>query len=184
MDFETIFAASKTTALMPTNDHDPESEPLLLAVKAKIDELRALLETVSSRWHGEDKFYRFYHQSWKLYGLQTDTMDMVEALQALWPKRHFHPWFAQIIRDGTGLEFSFADNRDWLRKGRPIVEAFFHARTMLEMAVRYGKELEHAPRAMPSGWAVLLELYSGPEPGTEPLPEPEIVPAREERFRL
>ena len=168
------------------DDHDAESEPLLLAIKARHAELAALLEQVSSHWHGEDGFYRFYHQSWKVFGLQTDTLDMVAALQALWPERHFHSWFAQIIREGTGLEFSFADNRDWLRKGRPILEAFFHARTMLEMAVKYGKELDHAPRLMPSGWAALIELFSGADPKVEaPAAEqPEIVPAREERFRL
>jgi hypothetical protein len=166
------------------SDYDAESEPLLLAIKARIDELSALLETVSSHWHGEDGFYRFYHQSWKLYGLQTDTMQIAAALRALWPERHLHSWFAQIIREGTALEFSFADNRDWLRKGRPILEAFFHARTMLEMAVKYGKELEHAPRSMPSGWAVLVQLFSGPDPSVQAPPEPTRAPALEERFHL
>jgi hypothetical protein len=169
---------------IPSSDYDTASEPLLLAIKSRHAELTALLEQVSSHWHGEDKFYRFYHQSWKLFGLQTDTLDIVAALQALWPERYFHSWFAQIIREGTGLEFSFADNRDWLRKGRPILEAFFHARTMLEFAVKYGMELDHAPRAMPSGWAALLQLFSGPEPDAGPVPPQKIVPAREEPFRL
>lgn len=175
-------------------DHDADSEPLLLAIKARLDELSALLETASSHWHAEDKFYRFYHQSWKLYGLQRDTLEIVEALRSLWPEKQLHPWFDQIIREGTGLEFSFEDSRDRLRKGRPILEAFFHARTMLELAVKYGRDLEHAPRAMPSGWAALLELYSARHAFTDnesnaaPVareePEPARVPARDERFRL
>lgn len=141
-------------------DHDNDSEPLLLAIKARLDELTALLDKISSHWHAEDKFYRFYHQSWKLYTIQTDTLEIVETLRTLWPEKHLHHWFEQIIRDGTGLGFTLDDNRDWLRKGRPMLEAFFHARTMLELAVKYGRELDHAPRSMPSGWAALLELYS------------------------
>lgn len=174
-------------------DRDADSEPLLLAIKARLDELTALLETVSSHWHAEDAFYRFYHQSWKLYGLQRDTEKIVETLRELWPEKRLHSWFEQIMSEGTGLEFSFEDNRDWLRRGRPILEAFFHARTMLELAVKYGRELEHAPRAMPSGWAALLELYSARYAFTDSLDipilpqdkaEPERVRAREERFRL
>jgi hypothetical protein len=30
---------------------------------------------------------------------------------------------------------------------------------MLEMAVKYGKELERPPNFLPSGWAALLYLY-------------------------
>lgn len=140
--------------------YDTESEPLLLAIKARLDELTALHERVSSHWRAEDKFYRFYHGSWKLYTLHNDTLEIVETLQSLWPEKHLHHWFEQIIREGTGLDFVFEDNRDWLRKGRPMLEAFFHARMMLELAVKYGRELAHAPRRMPSGWAALLELYS------------------------
>ena len=41
----------------------------------------------------------------------------------------------------------------------PIVEAFFHAKYFLEMAVRYGRTLESPPRKLPSGWAAFLYLY-------------------------
>jgi hypothetical protein len=46
-----------------------------------------------------------------------------------------------------------------LKETRPIIEAFFHARYMLEMAVSYGKELERPPSVLPSGWAALLYLF-------------------------
>src|SRR5438445_10480854 len=41
-----------------------------IAAKARLPELEKLLEEVSSHWHAEDGFYRFYHQSFKVYGLQ------------------------------------------------------------------------------------------------------------------
>lgn len=179
----------KTAALA----YDIDSQPLLLAIKSRDADLSALLERVSSHWHGEDGFYRFYHQSWKLYGLQRDTEEMVELLRSLWPEKELHPWFTQIISEGTGWEFSFEDNRDWLRRGRPILEAFIHARTMLELAVKYGRDLEHAPLAMPSGWAALLYLYSARysfsnETSKRNRPEDKAedatASAHDERFRL
>lgn len=41
---------------------------------------------------------------------------------------------------------------------RPILEAFFHARYFLEMAVRYAG-LEAPPQALSSGYAALLYLF-------------------------
>ncbi|MGZ5544922.1 MAG: hypothetical protein ACXWIU_09620 [Limisphaerales bacterium] len=56
--------------------------------------------------------------------------------------------------------FSSEHNEIWLETTRPIVEAFFHARYFLEMAVNYGRELEYPPHVMPSGWAAFLYLYN------------------------
>lgn len=68
-----------------------------------------------------------------------------------------------VLVAGTngGLESlpSWILNRKWLEVTRPMVEAFFHARFMVEMAVRYGRELEEPPTLLPSGWAALLYLY-------------------------
>lgn len=41
---------------------------------------------------------------------------------------------------------------------RPILEAFFHARFFLEMAVRYA-DLQAPPQPLPSGYAALLYLF-------------------------
>ena len=59
---------------------------------------------------------------------------------------------------GTHLQFEPDHKARWLEVTRPIVEAFFHARYFLEMAVRYG-ELEDPPNPLPSGYAALLCLY-------------------------
>jgi len=107
----------------------------------------------------EDPLYQFYHQSFKVYTLQTATTKMVEALQSLLPGRELNPWFVQIIREGTGKTFDLSHNKAWLANTRPIVEAFFHSRFMLEMAVRYSG-LEEPPQVLPSGWAALLYLFN------------------------
>ena len=83
----------------------------------------------------------------------------IAALEGLRPGHPLHPWFAQIVRAGTGREFTPDDNARWSDATRPVVEAFFHARYFLEMAVRYAGRFEAAPRVLPSGWAALLELY-------------------------
>ena len=49
-----------------------------------------------------------------------------------------------LLMDNTGKRFTPEDNSRWTEVTRPILEAFFHARFFLEMAVRYGhlEELE------------------------------------------
>lgn len=42
-----------------------------------------------------------------------------------------------------------------------MCEAFFHAKYFLEMAVKYGKELDKIPdEERPSGWAGLLCFFN------------------------
>jgi hypothetical protein len=134
-------------------------EQLLRNIKARLQELEKLLQEVSSHWHAEDRFYRFYHQSFKVYWLQQDTAKVVEALKSLLPKRPLNTWFEKIVKEGTGKQFKDEHNRRWLAETRPILEAFFHARTMLEFAIQYGRQLDAAPTTLPSGWAAVLYLY-------------------------
>jgi hypothetical protein len=148
---------------------DTRAQPLLDTIKARLPELEALLEKVSSHWHAEDGFYRFYHRSFKVYALQEDTTEIVAALRSLLfatanpsgggPERPLNKWFEQIISEGTNRKFEMTHNQRWLDETRPILEAFFHARMMLDLAVKYGRELQTAPMSMPSGWAALLYLF-------------------------
>jgi len=69
-------------------------------------------------------------------------------------------WFLSILHEGTGKEFDMEDNARWLEVTRPILEAFFHARFFLEMAVKYGRDLKYPPKMLPSGWASFLYLYN------------------------
>jgi hypothetical protein len=81
------------------------------------------------------------------------------GLSAIAPEgRPFCRLFDEILQQGTGREFSLEDNQRWMERAAPIVEAFFHARYFVEMAVKYA-ELAEPPQMMPSGWAALLCLY-------------------------
>lgn len=133
-------------------------EPLLRNLRSRQPELTALLEECSSHWGFEDPIYRFYHQSFKVYALQDQTSRIVSVLESLAPDRPLNPWFRQIVEQGTGKSFKQDDNADWTRITRPLLEAFFHARFFLEMAVRYAT-LRESPLSLPSGYAALLHLY-------------------------
>jgi hypothetical protein len=137
----------------------PESE-LLSNIQQQLPKLEELLTTVESHWGIEDGFYRFYHQSFKVYEVQQMTEDICQALQNLLPSRPMNHWFCKIVGDGTGHTFEISHNRDWLQHTRPILEAFFHAHFFLKMTVKYGQELQSAPKCLPSGWAAVLYLFN------------------------
>jgi hypothetical protein len=136
----------------------PVERALLKNIRHRVRELRELLESASDHWGFEDPIYRFYHQSFKVYDLQRQTHEIVSMLKALAPERALDPWFLEIIEQGTGKRFTPEHNAEWTRVTRPIVEAFFHARYFLEVAIRYSR-LTSPPTTLPSGYAALLCLY-------------------------
>jgi hypothetical protein len=136
----------------------PLEAELLSNLKARRTRLEEALSKATDHWGFEDPVYRFYHQSFKVYGLQSQTEAIVRELGELVPGQALHPWFLEIVRQGTGKRFTPEDNSRWTEVTRPILEAFFHARFFLEMAVRYAS-LEEPPTPLPSGYAALLYLF-------------------------
>lgn len=133
---------------------------LLAAIKDAHSDLSTLLEKVTGDWVEGDLVYRFYHQSFKVFWLQSATEEIASALTALIPAGcELDSWFCQIIAEGTNKTFEIDDNERWLEVTRPILEAYFHARYMLEAAVKAGDELDDPPQILPSSWAALLCLY-------------------------
>lgn len=131
---------------------------LLDNIKAQLPELTRYVEAIN---RSDDGVYRFYHQSFKVYKLQRYTERMVSILRDLAPEGTTicNPYFLKIVKAGTGKQWQLSHNDRWLQHTRPIVEAFLHCCWFLNVAVRYGNELEVAPTSLPSGWAALLYLY-------------------------
>jgi hypothetical protein len=144
----------------PRHDDPRAAEVRLLGnLRAREEELRAQLAACSDHWGFEDPVYRFYHQSFKVFGLQQQTEALVRLLTDLAPTgAGLNPWFLQIVGGGTGRTFDLDDNARWTEATRPILEAFFHARYFVEMAVRYAG-LAAPPSPLPSGYGALLCLY-------------------------
>jgi len=138
-----------------------KADELLVNIQQQWPELAKLLDEINSHWLYEDSIYRFYHQSFKVYALQDKTVRIVEALKKIAPVgTHLCRIFEEIYQAGAnGKQFEIEHNQQWTAHTRVFVEAFFHAKFFLEMAVKYGKELETSPTMLPSGWAALLCLY-------------------------
>lgn len=132
------------------------NQRLLDRFKADLPALEKLLHETG---RANDFIYRFYHQSFKVFGLQTMTMEMVTTFKRYAARKPLNAWFLQIVAEGTGKTFQLDDKR-WLEVTRPIVEAFFHARYFLEMICESARMLKKAPNVFPSGWAAVLYLYN------------------------
>lgn len=150
---------AEKTWLTPEQRHRQE-ELLLANIILKWNDLEKLWRQVNDKWVYEDATYRFYHQSFKVYYLQSHTSAIVELLQSLMPQSPLNDWFMQIVRGGTGKEFVIEDNFRWPEVTRPILEAFFHARYFLEMICKYGRQLKEPPALIPCGWGAVLYLFN------------------------
>ena len=139
-------------------DRRPESQELLQRIKAALPQLKALYEDLDHEY--EDRVYRYYHGSDKVYVLQAGTQKIVQALQSLSPSRPLNEAFGRILKEGTGQSSGGAAGAERTAQERRILEAFFHARYFLEMTIRYGKRLDVAPSWLPSGWASVLYLFN------------------------
>ena len=134
---------------------------LLQNIKKNLPTLKKLYQEACGGWSYEDRIYRYYHHSFKVYGLQDLTSEMSKALADLAPSGcEVNEDFVDIVAEGSDKEFRISHNRAWGYYVRPILEAFFHAKFFLEMAIKYGEELEKAPDLLPSGWAALLYFYN------------------------
>ena len=138
-----------------------KNNQLLKNIKDNLLELEELMKKVNLKGSYEDFIYRFYHQSFKVYGVQSITEEIVVKLKEIAPEGvTFNLWFEEIFKEGTGKIFERSHNKEWLKQTRSMVEAFFHAKYFLEMAVKYGKELDTVPDCLPFGWAALLYFYN------------------------
>jgi hypothetical protein len=131
---------------------------LLKRLKQRKTGLEKMLGVMSDHWTYEDHFYRYYHGSFKVYSARNTTAQAVKLLLELLPERKLNLSFEKIISDGVGAEFNLRHNKNWEKHTRPILEAFAHAKFMIEMAVRYA-DLPKPPPMLPSGYAALLYLY-------------------------
>ena len=133
---------------------------LLTRIKARLPQLEDLFARIKDKSGEEDRVYRFYHQSFKVFYLQDLTAAGFKLIEEIGGETDPpHPWYCQIIKEGTALKFEASANDDWLKATRPILEALWHTNYFTQMMIKYAKELETAPQAMPSGWAAILWLF-------------------------
>jgi hypothetical protein len=130
---------------------------LIAAIQANLPALWKLV--ADCRDADEELPYRFYHQSFKVYRAQGYTTEIVKALQALMPSQPLNEWFLTIVAEGTGKTFEMEHNKRWLEVTRPMLEAYFHARLLLDMVCKYGETLKEPQSLIDTGWGAVLYLY-------------------------
>ena len=138
----------------------PFDERLLSVLKKNLPDLEKIQDRIRNFEVYEEGAYRFYHQSYKVYFLQGYTREISSFFVRLLPGVPMNDWFLKIVEEGTKGIFNDSHNSDWLAHTRPILEAFFHAKYFMEMAVRCAKDLEGVPELLPYEWASLLYLYN------------------------
>lgn len=96
----------------------------------------------------------------RLKTVAEDLQDVFVPKELQLPEHCLNEMFMTIVNKALGQHFARGrTNQHWLEEAGSVVEAFFHAKFFLEMAVRYGK-MEIAPSMLPSGWAAFLYLYN------------------------
>jgi hypothetical protein len=139
--------------------HVARVKDLLGRIKAKLPELEEWLQS----YNEENGVYRFYHQSFKVFHLQSATLAGLKLIEEIGGE--IDPpyyWYTDIVKAGTEGEFTEATNDNWMAETRPILEAFWHTKYFIEMMVKYGRELEPSQEVlqmMPFGWAAILYLF-------------------------
>lgn len=137
---------------------------LVERVVSHLDEAKALKEKLDRDWGVADNFYRFYHQSFKVYRSQSSTEECLELFKKIAQDDFkLDRYYLQILEDGTGKEFDLSHNQEWLKHTRPIVEAMLHSKFFLDLIVEHGEKLKDVaepPRLLDSGWAAVLYLFS------------------------
>lgn len=144
-------------------DDDRKDRKLLRAIKDRMPDLETALGDYGSHWGYEDPIYRFYHHSFKVYGVQDrvgKTVALFREIGQAAGLADLNPYYVKIVAEGTGKKWKEEHNQAWPEETRPMVEAFLHTEHLLRMLVKYGKSLEDAPSTLPSGWATVLYLYN------------------------
>jgi len=145
----------------PGETADPRMQALLNRIKERLPRIEEWLAKAGE----EDGVYRFYHQSFKVFSLQYQAQLGFELIREIAGEDYkIDLWYRGIVEEGTRYasmtEVPENMNENWLKYGRPILEAFWHTKYFLTMMARYGKELTNAPNLLPSGWAAVLSLFN------------------------
>jgi hypothetical protein len=141
-------------------EKEAQNQELLEQIKRNLPTLETLLAGINNEWNGPDGYYRFYHQSFKVYHLQKIIKNVVVALKWLMPDCALNTYFVNITNAGTAKGFEESDNNNWEQATGPIVTAFLHCRYVLEQVINCGKRMEKAERLLDSDWAAVLYIFN------------------------
>ena len=134
------------------------SETLLVNIKSEKETLDNL---VSSFEKSEPEFiYRFYHQSFKVFGYKELIRYTVQFLEKLAPESsNLNVWYQGIIDLGLAKDFTDSTNDNWLSETQPLVEAFWHTKFFVTQMKSSAVSLEPLQKFCLTFGAAVLYLY-------------------------
>ncbi len=134
---------------------------LLDNIKSNVPRIDALLKQF--RNEEPDLVYRFYHQSHKVF-IMNSLIDSADNLfKNLAPEStELNSWYRLITKTALAQEFDASEsNEKWLHQTPPILLAFWNAKYFLAQMLVAADEMDEAPpQILPSGWAAILHLYN------------------------
>ena len=130
---------------------------LLANIKSELDTIDKLAFSFEK---AETEFiYRFYHQSFKVFGYKELIRYTIPILEKLAPESQpLNAWYREIVEHGLAQEFSDSTNKNWLSETQLLLNAFWHTSYFVRH-IRSASELEEAPEILPYDWAAVLYLY-------------------------
>jgi hypothetical protein len=142
------------------NTRQDQSEKLLNRIKANLPEIENLYRVFTG--YEEDYVYRFYHQSFKVFGAIEEIKKARDLFEKIAPDGiSLNEWYCRIADEATGKSFDWEKtNQKWIHEMRPILEAFWHSKYFLKQTLDSGTKLQKSPQILPSGWAAVLFLYN------------------------
>lgn len=135
------------------------ADDLLKNIKENLDRIESCYQMFCR--NEPDDVYRFYHQSFKVFGMTNQVKYAKSLFEDMAPESaSLNVWFTEIVDEAISKEFKDDTNPNWLKETRPILEGFWHCKYFLEQMISAAKEVESAPEVLPSGWAAVLYLYN------------------------
>lgn len=114
------------------NKGQKQIDDLLRAIKANFEEIQTLHKLFANL--EEDYVYRFYHQSFKVFGMNDVTKQAITLFEKIAPDEvKINDWFKQIADEAIEKEFDWQKtNPIWQTETCPIIEVFWHSKYFLE----------------------------------------------------
>jgi hypothetical protein len=140
-------------------------QKLFASIKENKDVIHKLYEANCGHVY-EDRIYRFYHYSFKVFYLQDSISDIVQFLEKINPRpidceHRFNKWFSDIVEGAKKEgEFKMSYNKNFPSHARPIVEASFHCKYFVDMLGSIATKDESPDGMISSAFAAVLELYN------------------------
>lgn len=141
------------------NAKQDKSEILLYQIKNSLSEIEDLYKVFVNG--EEDYVYRFYHQSFKVFGATEEIKRAKDLFEKIAPDEiPLNDWYCKIADEAISKDFDWEKtNPKWLDETRPILEAYWHSKCFLQQMLHFGTELQESPQLLPYGWATILYLY-------------------------